>query len=86
MSTSFNDATAQLTIRVEGADIARNPGNATSYVVTFKQGSTGIAGVEADRKADNGVYSISGVRVADKLTEGLAKGVYIVGGKKVVIK
>lgn len=86
VSTSFNDATAQLTIRVEGADIARNPGNATSYVVTFKQGSTGIAGVEADRKADNGVYSISGVRVADKLTEGLAKGVYIVGGKKVVIK
>lgn len=86
VTTSYNEATAQLVIRVDGADIATNPANSTAYVVQFKAGSTGIAGIEAENGSRNAVYSISGVRVASKLTDDLPKGVYIVGGKKVVKK
>lgn len=86
VTTSYNEATAQLVIRVDGADIATNPANSTAYVVQFKAGSTGIAGIEAENGSRNAVYSISGVRVASKFTDDLPKGVYIVGGKKVVKK
>lgn len=86
VTTSYNEATAQLVVRVDGADIATNPANSTAYVVQFKAGSTGIAGIEAENGSRNAVYSISGVRVASKLTDDLPKGVYIVGGKKVVKK
>lgn len=86
VTTSYNEATAQLVVRVDGADIATNPANSTAYVVQFKAGSTGIAGIEAENGSRNAVYSISGVRVASKFTDDLPKGVYIVGGKKVVKK
>lgn len=49
----------------------------------------GINGVKADVNAvNNAVYTINGVKVrnAGESLEGLAKGMYIIGGKKVVVK
>ncbi len=51
--------------------------------------SVGINEVNADvKRADNNVYTINGVMVrkAGESLDGLAKGLYIVGGKKVVVK
>ena len=45
---------------------------------------TGIGEVVAVQNAQTGVYNLSGVRVADKMSNALPKGVYIVGGKKVI--
>ena len=54
--------------------------------VAFGATVTGINGVEAETSIKNkGVYSISGVKVGDSV-EGLTKGIYIVNGKKIVVK
>ncbi len=47
--------------------------------------TTAIQGVNNEDAATLGVYSISGVRVGNTL-KGLPSGVYVVGGKKVVVK
>lgn len=57
--------------------------------IRFTYGAqTGISTVSADaeRAVPQGVYNLQGVRVADKLGAGLPKGIYIVNGRKVVIK
>lgn len=47
---------------------------------------SGITSVDAD-KADKGtVYSVEGMQVSKKGTKNLKRGLYIVGGKKVVVK
>ncbi len=49
--------------------------------------STGINGVVANGNANADVYSISGVKVRKNTnTKGLPSGVYVVGGKKVLVK
>ena len=51
--------------------------------------SVGINEVNADvKRVDNNVYTINGVMVrkAGESLDGLAKGLYIVGGKKIVVK
>lgn len=54
--------------------------------VAFGATVTGINGVEAEISIKNkGVYSISGVKVGDSV-EGLTKDIYIVNGKKIVVK
>lgn len=45
----------------------------------------GINGVAGDSRVPAGVYSISGQYMGNSV-EGLPKGVYIMGGKKLVIK
>lgn len=48
---------------------------------------TGIDGVVQTVQASQAVYNLRGQKVADSLSSGrLAKGVYIVGGKKLVVK
>lgn len=51
---------------------------------------TGIDEVIADNEKVNakreGVYNLQGVRVADEINSSLPKGVYIVDGRKVVVK
>ena len=54
-------------------------------------GTTGVDGIEAEGNALVDVYTIDGVMVrsqvaASEATDGLAKGIYIVNGKKVVVK
>lgn len=50
--------------------------------------SVGINEVNANANTENNVYTINGimVRKAGESLDGLAKGLYIIGGKKVVIK
>ena len=45
---------------------------------------TGIDEVETEQK-DSAVYDLQGIRVSSNL-RGLAKGVYVVNGKKVIVK
>lgn len=54
-------------------------------------GTTGVDGIEAEGNALVDVYTIGGVMVRSQVaasgaTDGLAKGLYIVDGKKVVVK
>lgn len=50
------------------------------------QGATGVTGIEEQRKADaDKVYSLQGTYVGNS-TKGLQPGVYIAGGKKVIVK
>ena len=68
--------TAYLQVSVGSPDVI--------YVV--KEIPDGIESVKvADVKPQTGVYSLSGQRVADS-TEGLQKGVYIVNGRKTIVK
>ena len=46
---------------------------------------TGIEGVEAEENAVKAIYNLAGVRMNSELNQ-LPKGVYIVNGKKVIIK
>ncbi len=47
---------------------------------------SGIAGVTTDTSAPATIYTIAGVRVNATTTDGLPKGLYIVNGKKVLVK
>lgn len=50
-------------------------------------GTTGIENVQAEQKAVQGVYTLQGARVrTDNSLVGLPAGIYIVNGKKVVVK
>ena len=69
-----------------------NPEN--NNKLTFDFGDGGTTGIEdlsfvtddASEKAD-GVFNLNGQKVADGTsTEGLAKGIYVVGGKKIVVR
>lgn len=55
--------------------------------VVFASGESGIQSIRVDGKSNN-VYSINGIKVRENTTslEGLPKGIYIVDGKKVVVK
>ena len=50
----------------------------------FGEGSA-VNNIAASEKVDNSVYTVNGVKVGNT-TEGLQKGVYVVAGKKVVVK
>lgn len=54
-------------------------------------GTTGIGSIEADRQKMVDVYTLSGVKVKSQVpfaeaTQGLAKGIYVVNAKKVVVE
>lgn len=83
VTTSFDEETFVLTIRVEADNIADDPTALTVYTVKFGGINTGISSIETAPGADE-VYTLSGIRVNP--AQQLTKGVYIVGGKKVVVK
>ena len=69
-----------------------NPENNNKLTFDFGDGeTTGIEALssvtdDASEKAD-GVFNLNGQKVADGTsTEGLAKGIYVVGGKKIVVR
>ena len=69
-----------------------NPENNNKLTFDFGDGeTTGIEDLssvtdDASEKAD-GVFNLNGQKVADGTsTEGLAKGIYVVGGKKIVVR
>lgn len=58
----------------------------SSINIAFNYDATGIRDMQASENAkDKKVYSISG-QYLGKTTDGLKKGIYIVNGKKIVIK
>lgn len=62
------------------------PENTTAYSLSFGGETTGIQAIEGEKaEKAQGVYTISGVKVADN-TANLAKGLYIVNGKKFIQK
>lgn len=48
--------------------------------------STGISNVATDASADKVIYTIGGVKVAASKSGSLSKGLYIINGKKVMVK
>lgn len=76
---------------LDAMDEFTGPLNAKQRVFSFNGGVTGIESVTVDADALVDVYAVSGVRVRhavrmDVATEGLPAGVYVVNGKKVVVK
>jgi ELWxxDGT repeat protein len=51
----------------------------------FGPKDTGIAELQHETKAEEGVYNLNGMKVANS-AEGLQKGVYVVNGKKAIVK
>lgn len=62
-------------------------GQAAPAKISFEGEATGINSVAAANVANGAVYDLSGRRVAEKLAgASLVKGIYVVNGKKVVVK
>lgn len=81
---AFDPTTMTLTLRVEGGDISVCPDNFSLYTIRFAvPDAIGAVATDAPSRA-RGVYTLSGVRVADSLDSSLPRGIYIVNGKKVV--
>lgn len=81
---AFDPTTMTLTLRVEGGDISVCPDNFSLYTIRFAvPDAIGTVATDAPIRA-RGVYTLSGVRVADSLDSSLPRGIYIVNGKKVV--
>ncbi len=81
---TFDPTTMTLTLRVEGGDISVCPDNFSLYTIRFAMPDA-IDTVNADTTSRaHGVYTLSGVRVANSLDSSLPHGIYIVNGKKVV--
>lgn len=81
---AFDPTTMTLTLRVEGGDISVCPDNFSLYTIRFAvPDAIGTVVTDAPSRA-SGVYTLSGVRVADRLDSSLPRGIYIVNGKKVV--
>ena len=60
---------------------------ANAFTLNLGGTTTGIEGIEANGSADAApVYNLQGVRVSDGSLEGLPAGVYVKGGKKVIVK
>lgn len=83
-----------------GVDVANNSGYVT-YIKTTESGdkyitlpnemATSISGTIVDANANADVYTLSGVKVRQNVkvinaTQGLPAGIYVVGGKKVLVK
>lgn len=81
---AFDPTTMTLTLRVEGGDISVCPDNFSLYTIRFAvPDAIGTVATDTPSRA-RGVYTLSGVRVADSLDSSLPRGIYIVNGKKVV--
>ena len=55
----------------------------SASAITFDDNTDGINGISASERGERGVYTLTGVRVDSK---NLPKGIYIVDGKKQVVK
>ena len=66
-------------------DVAKDFTSDVKFIFTPDDEPTSIDGMASAEKI-KGVYTVSGVKVAEDSLEGLPKGVYIVNGKKVLVK
>lgn len=81
-STSVDLENNVLKITVEGNDISVNADSKTVYTIHFDNTSTGIGSISANEAKNHKVYTLGGVRVNGKP----AAGLYIVDGKKLIVK
>lgn len=81
-STSLDLDNNVLKITVEGNDVSVNADSKTVYTIHFDNTSTGIGSISANEAKNHKVYTLGGVRVNGKL----AAGLYIVDGKKLIVK
>lgn len=78
---------ASTTIKPFHAYYEAPEGQAAPAKISFEGEATGINNVAAATVANGAVYDLSGRRVAEKLAgASLVKGIYVVNGKKVVVK
>jgi len=85
----FKDAaTGDFTV-YEGSEQAKEQIGDPRWLVEYDENLTGIDGINSNVNVLNGdVYSINGIKVrkAGESLKGLAKGLYIVNGKKFIVK
>jgi len=86
VDTTFNAETFTLTIHVAASNIEADATAYTDYTLRFAK-TTGIVSALAPAASASSaeVYTLSGIRVSGKLSA-LPKGVYLVNGKKKIIK
>ena len=60
--------------------VSESAGSAKQNFIAFEE-TTGVKAIEVNGNADNAIYNLQGVRVANP-----QKGIYVKNGKKYVIK
>lgn len=81
---TFNGGNVTMTF--EDGELRTEDMSLINIVLNYKDQSTGITGIDTDEKSTvKRVYTISGQYVGTS-TNGLPKGVYIVNGKKTIVK
>lgn len=76
----------QVTMKFEDGSTRIEDMSLVSIALTYSETSTGITEIETDdRSTVKRVYTISGQYVGTS-TEGLPQGIYIVNGKKTIVK
>ncbi len=91
IETAFDEETGVLTITVKGNDWKANKENQHQYTMQFKKKEIipdAIESVDGTEAAKYDVYTLMGIQVlkqADSMN-GLQKGLYIVNGKKMLVK
>ena len=84
----FKDAaTGNFTIYA-GSDQAKEQTGDPRWLVEFDPNLSGIDGINAAATLNGAVYTINGIKVreAGETLKGLSKGMYIINGKKYVVK
>jgi hypothetical protein len=84
----FKDAaTGNFTIYA-GSNQAKEQTGDPRWLVEFDETLTGIEGINAAATLNGAVYTINGIKVreAGETLKGLSKGMYIINGKKYVVK
>lgn len=76
----FKECTVKISVR--GNDYSVNSENVTVYTINFNKPVDGINTISAETAKNHKVYTLGGVRVSGKP----AAGVYVVDGKKTVVK
>lgn len=67
------------------ADLSTLTADMASVSVVLDHTNTALDAIVADPSLPTGIYDLSGRRIADR-QEGLQPGVYIVNGKKILVK
>lgn len=76
----------QVTMKFEDGSTQTDDMSLVSIALTYSETSTGITEIETDDQSTvKRVYTISGQYVGTS-TEGLPQGIYIVNGKKTIVK
>lgn len=87
----FNaDPESEVAVYMKGLICADGLDHSDDVRGNFKSATSGVAGIEADENGVSDVYDITGKRVLKSATRsqisGLDKGIYIVDGKKMVVR